>query len=152
MRVIDDDGGSLGIISRDQAIFLALDKGLDLIEINPNADPPVAKIIDYGKYQYDVQKKENKQKTSHKASELKEVRLSFKIDGHDLTTKARRAKEFLDQGDKVKVVVILRGRENIFREKAKENINKFVLLAEGKAEGQPVTLGNRINVVMTKNS
>lgn len=152
MRIIDEDGSSLGIISRDQAIFLALDKGLDLIEINPNADPPVAKIIDYGKYQYDIQKKENKQKTRHKASELKEVRLSFKIDSHDLTTKARRAKEFLNQGDKVRVVVILRGRENIFREKAKENINRFVYLAGGKAEGQPVTLGNRINVVMTKNN
>lgn len=142
----------MGVISRDQAVFLALDQGLDLIEINPNSNPPVAKIIDYGKYQYDIQKKETKQKTHRKTSELKEIRLSFKIDDHDLTTKARRAQEFLNQGDKVRVVVILRGRENIFKEKAKENIGKFVELANGKAEGQPVTLGNRINVVITKNN
>ena len=83
---------------------------------------------------------------------MKEVRLSFKIDDHDLATKARRAQGFLEEGDKVKVVVILRGRENIFADKAKENIFKFIEIVNGKAESQPVRLGNRISVVIAKKS
>lgn len=152
MLVIDESGKSLGVISRDQAIFLACDKGLDLIEIDPNSQPAVAKFMDYGKFIYDQQKKETKQKVHRKISELKEIRLSFKIDDHDLETKARRGKEFLQEGDKVKAVIILRGRENIFSDKAKESLMKFIDLVNGKAETIPVKLGNRISVIIAKKS
>ena len=111
MRVIDEAGNQLGIMSSYDARKTAEEKGLDLVKISPNVSPPVCKIMDYGKYKFDTAKKEKDAKRNQKQSELKEVWLSMTIDTHDLETKARHACKFLASGDKVKVSIRMKGRQ-----------------------------------------
>lgn len=127
---------------------MAYDSGLDLVELNPNRTPPVVKIMDFGKYRYEIEKKKREAKSKTKAPELKEVRLSRKIDSHDLATKARRAKEWLEDGDKVRVYLQLMGREFMFADQAKDVINQFGELANGEYEQEPKLLGNRIIAIL----
>jgi translation initiation factor IF-3 len=152
LNLIDDNGTFLSDVDRDQALFLAYEKGTDLVEISPKATPPVAKLVDIGKYLYEQQKKQAKQKSNQKGGELKEIRLSLKIEDHDLATKARMSKNFLDQGDKVRVTVILRGRENIFPERASDIINRFATISAAKIESRPSRLGNRISSILVKSN
>lgn len=109
-------------MKKDEALAKAKEKGLDLILITEKADPPVCKIIDYGKYLYQQSKKEKKKKVS----QVKGIRLRFNISLHDMETKARQAKKFLESGDKVKIELILRGREKALTNYAKEKIEKFL--------------------------
>lgn len=146
--MIDKDGQSLGEIALDQAKYLAFEEGLDLIQVNPNSNPVTCKLLDFGKYKYELEKKEKK-KPSH-FGEIKEIQLSYKIDIHDLETKARRAKEFLSKGYKVRPYIVLRGRENIFREQAKKKIYQFVELSNGQLEGNINQLGNRFSATIIK--
>lgn len=111
VRVIDDEGQQLGVIPTAQALALAQERGLDLVEVAPTAIPPVCKILDYGQYKYEIQKRERETKKRQKSQTFKEIRFRVKIDTHDLQTKTRRASEFLDEGDRVKVAVQFRGRE-----------------------------------------
>ena len=111
MRVIDEDGQQLGVLSKKAALELASEKGLDLIEVSPNADPPVAKIVDWGKYNYQRTKQLQKQKRTSKASELKQMRFGLKIGDHDLEVKLKKVTGFLDEGHKVKITIFYRGRE-----------------------------------------
>ncbi len=111
VQVISSEGQNLGIISTKEAIFLAEQEGLDLIEISPNAKPPVCKIIDMGKYKYDLQKKANKAKKKQKISELKEIKLRPNTETHDYNFKIKNAQRFLSKGDKVKFTVRFKGRE-----------------------------------------
>ena len=111
VQVIASDGENLGILNLNDAINRAREEGLDLIEIAPNAKPPVCKIMDMGKYKYDAQKKANKAKKKQKKVELKEIKLRPNIDEHDYQVKLRKIFEFLDSGDKVKVTMRYRGRE-----------------------------------------
>ncbi len=107
---------------------MAQEKGLDLIEISPNAKPPVCRIMDHGKYQYEKSKKDRSQKTNQKKIEIKGIRISPRIGQHDLEFKAKQAEKFLDKGYKVKIEMILRGREKWLLETAKEKMNKFIEL------------------------
>ena len=150
VHLIDETGKSWGKVDRDQALVLAYEKETDLIEISPTANPPVVKLIDFGKYNYEQQKRLAKQKNSQKGGELKEVRLSLKIEEHDFETKSRRAKEFLGDGDKIRVTVVLKGRENIFPDRAHEVIAKFCDQVNGKIEQAPNRLGNKIIAIITK--
>ena len=110
LRVIDDEGKMLGVMSRDAALALAEEKKLDLVNISPNANPPVCKILDYGKYRYEIQKREKEAKKKQKTIQVKEIRLSSFIEEHDVQVKAKTACKFLKDGDKVKVSLRFRGR------------------------------------------
>jgi len=111
VRLIDQEGEMLGVMSGRDALQRAFAVGLDLVEISPNADPPVAKILDYGKYKYEQQKKKNEQKKRQKVIEIKEVKVRPNIDENDYQVKMRAMKSFIEEGDKVKVTLRFRGRE-----------------------------------------
>jgi len=111
VRLIDQDGEMLGVMSAREALIRAYDVGLDLLEISPNAVPPVVKILDYGKYKYEQQKKANEARKRQKVVEIKEIKVRPNIDDHDYDVKMRQAKEFIAEGDKVKVTLRFRGRE-----------------------------------------
>ena len=111
VRLIDDEGTQLGIVPTPEALRMAKDKGLDLVEVSPNANPPVCKILDYGKYRFEQEKKLRDSKKNQKVLKLKEIRMQPKIGSGDLDTKAKHIQEFLDEGDKVKVTIRFRGRE-----------------------------------------
>lgn len=111
LRVIDSDGNQLGVLSKEEALSMARDQELDLVEVSPNANPPVAKIIDWGKYNYQRTKQLQKSKRAAKAAELKQMRFGLKISEHDLGVKNRKITEFLEDGHKVKIVIFYRGRE-----------------------------------------
>jgi len=111
VRLIDQDGEMIGVMSARDALLRAYDVGLDLLEISPNAVPPVCKILDYGKYKYEQQKKANEARKRQKVVELKEIKVRPNIDDHDYGVKMRQMKEFIEEGDKVKVTLRFRGRE-----------------------------------------
>jgi translation initiation factor IF-3 len=111
VRLIDQDGEMQGVMTARDALLKAYSVGLDLLEISPNADPPVAKILDYGKYKYEQQKKKNEAKKRQKVIEIKEVKVRPNIDENDYQVKMRAMKSFIDEGDKVKVTLRFRGRE-----------------------------------------
>jgi translation initiation factor IF-3 len=111
VRLIDQDGEMLGVMSAREALIRAYDVGLDLLEISPNAVPPVVKILDYGKYKYEQQKKANEARKRQKVVEIKEIKVRPNIDDHDYEVKMRQMKEFIGEGDKVKVTLRFRGRE-----------------------------------------
>lgn len=129
MRVIDENGQQLGIFPLEEALKIAKERGLDLVLVSEKAQPPVCKIIEYGKYLYWLQRKEKKIKKSVK---VKGIRLSFNISLHDLETKVDQAFAFLKEGNKVKVEMILKGRESEFENLAKEKINKFLEMLKEK--------------------
>jgi translation initiation factor IF-3 len=116
LRVIDDDGKQLGILSRDEALSLAKERELDLVEISPNADPPVCKIVDWGKFNYQRTKQLQKNRKSARSLEMKQIRFGLKISPHDLSIKMNHASKFLESGHKVKVTLMYRGREQAHRE------------------------------------
>jgi translation initiation factor IF-3 len=111
VRLIDQDGEMLGVMSARDALMRAFEAGLDLLEISPNAVPPVCKILDYGKYKYEQQKKANEARKKQKTVEIKEVKVRPNIDDHDYDVKMRAMKSFIEEGDKVKVTLRFRGRE-----------------------------------------
>lgn len=125
VRVVTDDGEQLGIMSAAQAQTIANQKNLDLVKIAPQATPPVCKIMDYGKYRFDAQKREKEAKKNQKVIEIKEVQLSLNIDTHDFETKANHAIRFLKAGNKVKVSIRLRGREMAHPERGYEIMQQF---------------------------
>lgn len=125
MRLIDETGKQLGVVQLQDALDMARGKNLDLIQVTEKVEPPVCKIGDYGKYQYQQEKKE-KAGQKHKGGEMKGVRLSFNISSHDLETKAKSAEKFLNKGDKIRVELRLRGREKALGDFAKEKMYKFL--------------------------
>ena len=146
--VIDEDGKNLGTMSRDDAIAISREKNLDLVEINPTTRPPICKVMDFGKYKYEMAKKQKGSKAKQKEIELKEVRLTAKIGDHDIEYKAKKAKEFLEAGNKVKVSMRLRGRENIFANNAMDVFYKFSNAANVEFEKPPVRAGNQITAMI----
>jgi translation initiation factor IF-3 len=136
VRVISETGEQLGVMDVFSAIDLAKSKSLDLIQVTEKVDPPVCRIGDYGKYLYSMQKKERKAKIKTK-TELKEVRLGFNISAHDIETKAKQSEEFLKDGDKVKVSMVLKGREKAMGEYAK---NKILLFLESVDKLTPIKI------------
>jgi translation initiation factor IF-3 len=125
VRVISETGEQLGIMNIFLAIDLAKSKGLDLIQVTEKIDPPVCRIANYGKYLYSQQKKEKKM-TKPRGGELKEIRLTFNISPHDMETRATQAKKFLDEGDKVKINMSLRGREKAMGQFATDKVKLFL--------------------------
>ena len=130
VRVIDSDGSQLGIMPASKALDIAGAKNLDLVKISPQAKPPVCKIMDYGKYRFEIAKKEKENRKNQKIVNLKEVRLSPSIDNHDFETKLKNACKFLKNGDKVKVSVRFRGREIHHTAIGEEILNRFAQGAE----------------------
>ncbi len=116
VRVIDADGNMIGVISTKEAIEMAVEVSLDLVEVSPNADPPVCKILDYGKFKYEAQKKANEARKKQKIIEVKEIKMRPGIDDHDYEVKMRSVRRFLDEGDKVKMTIRFRGREMAHQE------------------------------------
>ena len=126
VRLIDDEGKQLGIIATQEALRMAKDKELDLVEVSPNANPPVCKILDYGKYRFEQEKKLRDSKKNQKVLKLKEIRMQPKIGSGDLDTKAKHIQEFLDEGDKVKVTIRFRGRELAHTELGYDVLNEVL--------------------------
>lgn len=137
-------------MSRQEALKLAEEAGVDLVEISPNADPPVAKIIDWGKYQYQKMKEQQKNRKSSKQSELKQMRFGLKIGSGDLEIKLRKIRGFLSEGHKVRIQIFYRGREMAHKELGYEMINRIVTQLEDDAvmEQQPQMAGRNLSVVV----
>ncbi len=116
VRLIDEQGENLGVVSKDEAIERAEDAGMDLVEISPGADPPVCKILDYGRFKYQDQKKKNEARKKQKTIDIKEIKMRPNIDTHDYDVKMRSINRFIADGDKVKVTMRFRGREMVHQE------------------------------------
>ena len=146
VRVIDSDGSQLGILSIKEALDIAYNKDLDLVEISPNSEPPVCRVMDYGKYRFEREKKEKEQKKKQQTIDIKEIQLSCRIDTHDFETKLKHARRFLDNGDKVKVCVKFKGREMSHTAIGQEIIDKFgeACLDLGVIEKKPVLDGRQM--------
>ncbi len=150
--LIDQNDNKLGIMATEEALTKAREIELDLVEVAPKAEPPVAKIMDYGQYKYETEKKVRKAKAHQKTAELKSIRLSFRIKGKDLETKANQAIKFLEEGNKVKIDIILKGREKAHKPIAIENMQKFIEnLNINLKIVQPITSqGGQISTTITK--
>ena len=147
IRVIGADGSQMGIMSAEQALKLAEEADMDLVKIAPTAVPPVCKIMDYGKYRFEQQKKEKENKKNQKVVETKEVRLSINIDTNDFNTKVNQANKFLKNGDKVKVSIRFRGREMAHSKLGLDVMERFGQAIEGGTIEKPAKLEGR-NMLM----
>ena len=137
-------------MSRDEALELANERKLDLVNISPNANPPVCKILDYGKYRYELQKKEKEARKKQKVTQIKEIRVSTFIEGHDLQVKAKNAAKFLKDGDKVKVSLRFKGREKGYASTGQQVMEKFAeeISEVGVVEKKPVLEGRNMTMVL----
>ncbi len=151
LRVLGDDGEQFGIIPRDEALKIAEEKGLDLVLVSPDAKPPVAKIMDYGKHKYELEKKKKEARKNQKKIEVKEVKFSCKIAENDIAYKVKHAREFLEKGKHVKLRVFLRGREMANPEWGVEVLNRVWPMLEDIAqlESLPKQEGRYINMYVT---
>ena len=140
----------LGVMPTEKALELAAEKKLDLVNISPNAKPPVCKILDYGKYRYELQKKEKEAKKKQKVTQVKEIRLSTFIEEHDVKVKANTASKFLKDGDKVKVSLRFRGREKDYKDKGMAVMETFaqVVSEVGVVEKKPLFEGRSLTMVL----
>lgn len=127
VRLIDETGKQLGVLPIEKALEMAKEKNFDLIQVTEKIEPPVCKIMDHGKYLYHLKKKEAKAKHSH-VGELKGIRLTFAISEHDLKTRAIQAEKFLNKGNKIRIELVLRGREKAHQDFAREKVQKFIEL------------------------
>lgn len=148
VRLIDDEGNQKGIVPTLEALKLAKEKDLDLVEVSPNANPPVCKILDYGKYRFEQEKKLRDAKKNQKVLKLKEIRMQPKIGSGDLNTKAKHVQEFLDEGDKVKVTIRFRGRElahtelgyDVLKEVLKRLTSAYVVEKQPAMDGKTMSM------------
>ncbi|MFA5833128.1 MAG: translation initiation factor IF-3 [Bacteroidota bacterium] len=149
IRVIEDGGGQVGVMSPKEALAIAIQRGKDLIEVVPTANPPVCKIMDFGKFKYEIQKKEKLQKKHQHVSQLKELRFHPNTDTHDFDFKAKHAINFLEEGDKVKATVIFKGREVAYKEQGEELLNRLTekLAAYSKVD-QPAKMEGRFMIMI----
>ena len=144
VRLIGDDGEQLGIMSAAEAQKIADDRNLDLVKVAPNAKPPVCKIVDYGKYRFEMAKREKEARKNQHVIETKEIRLSLKIDVHDFETKVSHAKRFLESGNKVKVSIRFRGREMAHPEIGTKTMERFAeACSEWSTVAKPAKLEGR---------
>ncbi|HEU5349085.1 MAG TPA: translation initiation factor IF-3 [Ktedonobacterales bacterium] len=152
VRLIDEDGQMVGVMTSGQALAMARERGLDLVEVSPMAMPPVCKLMDYGRFKYEQSKKENEARKHQKVSELKEIRLSPRTDDHDLSVKGRKIEEFLGEGDKVKVGVRFRGRELAHPEIGRHLLEKIVAGLKGIAvvERPPIMEGKIMSMIVSR--
>lgn len=150
VRLIDENGGQVGIVNIAEALLKAEEVGLDLVEISPNLEIPITKIMDFGKYKYEQGKKLQKSRQSQKNQEVKGIRLSVKIGKHDLDTKSARAKEFIEKGNKVALQLRFKGREMAHRELGEKVLRNFVetLGEDVVVESEPKMLGRGMNMTV----
>ena len=150
IRVIDENGQQLGIMSAAEANRIADERNLDLVKISPSTNPPVCKIMDYGKFRFDAAKKEKDARKNQKVTELKEIWLSMTIDLHDIETKAKQTRKFIANGDKVRVSIRMKGRQQARPEIGVEVMNKFFSLVEDVAviDKKPLTEGRNIFMIL----
>lgn len=150
MRVIGENGEQLGVMSAREANVLADRAGLDLVKISPNAVPPVVRIMDYGKFMFDKSKKEKEARKNQKIVELKEVQLSMTIEQHDIDIKAKNALKFLQAGNKVKVALRMRGRQQAYFARGIEIVNAFCAQVEeaGVKDKEPRVEGRNVLVIL----
>ena len=148
VRVVDADGKQLGVMSAKEALKLAQEAGLDLVEISPNAKPPVCKIVDWGKYQYQKMKEQQKARKNNKGGELKQMKLGLRIGENDLNIKLRKIREFLADGQRVKIMIVFRGRELAHKEIGNQLMDKIIdLLAdEAVVESAPQFAGRNLSI------
>jgi len=146
VRLIDAQGKQLGILPLKQALEIARSEGVDLVEVAPQATPPVCRLLDYGKLKYQLDKKKRKTKKKQSSDVLKEIRLSYHIGKHDLEIKTKKIYRFLQEGHKVKISVRFRGRERIYREEGKRLLEQVVKQVEevGKVEARLSETGERL--------
>ena len=151
IRLISNDGDQLGVVSLQDALNKADNVGLDLVEISPNTNPPVCKILDYGKYIYEKQKLEKKNKKKQHVIHVKEIRVRPNTGDHDLLTKLSRAKKFLEAGDKVKITVMYRGREMARQDMGVDTLNRVVDILDDFAEidKQANMEGRRLSLILS---
>jgi translation initiation factor IF-3 len=151
VRLVDERGEMVGIVPRNEALLMAGDAGLDLVEIAPNADPPVCKILDFGKYKYEEQKKKNEARKKQKVIEVKEIKFRPSIDDHDYDVKMRSMTKFIGEGDKVKVTMRFRGRELAHQELGMDVLMRVKgdLDAIAKVEQFPRMEGRQMTMVVS---
>lgn len=150
IRLINENGENVGIVNTAEALTHAKELEMDLVEVNPIADPPVCKIIDLGKFKYEQEKLAHKQKVASKKTDIKGVRLSFKIKGGDLANRLNQAKKFLAAGDQVKIELILKGREKAYADNARKIIEDFMksLKEESTIMQAPQRQGGKISSII----
>jgi translation initiation factor IF-3 len=150
VRVIDENGDNLGVLLTEEAIEQAADVGLDLVEVSPNADPPVAKFLDVGKYKYEAQKKANLARKSQKTQDVKEIKMRPNIDDHDYDVKMKKVHSFIEDGDKVKITLRFRGRELSHRELGMALLQRVQddTSENAKVEAQPKMEGRQMLMVL----
>ncbi len=150
VRLIDADGEQVGVVSVAEGIGMADEAGLDLVEVSPNATPPVCKILDYGKYKYEAQKKANEARKKQKTIDVKEIKMRPGIEEHDYQVKMRSVRKFLDNGDKVKMTIRFRGREMAHQDLGMRVLDRVrdELDEEVKIEQHPKTEGRLMTMVM----
>ena len=151
VRLIDDEGNNHGVVATSKALLMAEDKGLDLILVSPNQEPPVAKILDYGKYKYEIEKRAKESKKKQHVVEVKEIKVRYKIDVNDYNVKINAIKKFIAKGNKVKLVVMLRGREMQHNHLAFDLANRFLTDLENEkmtVEKKPSMDGRNVVVIL----
>ena len=150
IRLIDADGEQVGVVSVAEGIDLADEAGLDLVEVSPNASPPVCKILDYGKYKYEAQKKANEARKKQKTIDVKEIKMRPGIEEHDYQVKMRSVRKFLENGDKVKMTIRFRGREMAHQDLGMRVLDRVrdELVEEVKIEQFPKTEGRLMTMVV----
>ena len=154
MQVIDDEGNKLGVLSRNEALEKAYEKNLDLVLVAPNGNPPVCKIMNYGKYKFEQAKREKESKKKQKVLEIKEIRVTPNIEEHDFNFKSKNAKKFLEDGNKVRITVKFRGRE-VNNVKAGEDVlEKFIenLQDIAQVEKKPKLEGKNMFIILAANA
>ena len=151
VRLVDERGNMVGVVGRNEALAMATDAGLDLVEIAPGADPPVCKILDYGKFKYEEQKKKNEARKKQKIIEVKEIKLRPSIDIHDYAVKMRSMNKFIEEGDKVKVTMRFRGRELAHQELGMNVLMRVKEDLDGvaKVEQTPRMEGRQMTMVVS---
>jgi len=148
--LIDENSQPCGEVNTSDAIRMAQDKGLDLVEVAPNNNPPVTKIIDYGKFKYELEKKQTKSHAKSRSGEIKEIQLGTKTDEHDFNTKIEKAKKFIEKGYKIRVTVKMTGRENIYADRALSQMLKVKDALEMNYEQSPTRMGTRFSAILIK--
>jgi translation initiation factor IF-3 len=150
IRLIDEEDNQLGIQTLEDALRLAAERELDLVEVAPKASPPVCKLLDYGKYLYRQKKIEQKQKKMQKQAEMKGIRLTFRIDRHDLETKIRHARSFIEDRNSVKVSLVFKGREAAHADLARQKLDLFAEALQdiGQMEERPKKQGNQMIMII----
>ena len=151
IRLIDADGEQVGLVSINEGLEMAEESGLDLVEVSPNASPPVCKILDYGKYKYEAQKKANEARKKQKVIELKEIKIRPTTEEHDYQVKLRNVKRFLEAGNKVKVSMRFRGREMAHQDVGMKLMERMLADVEGlgKADLSPKLEGRQMIMVLS---